>query len=206
MVAESYSLEARFKGGGSIIGLPPVFSEDSQFVYLLWKDMIVSYNTKTAKRVCEFRNGRQQIVGFGCTYGSSGEYIVACTARGKVTIWKANNALKLRELKLKMDQNVKVKYFKLILNKRLDGKTLEALVCFENFNSNILRFDADNIPISIDVNGSGRYFVVARGKSMFFSIFGSNHIKYSIKGRTFTCVACHPEEEAVLTGDNTGRI
>lgn len=95
-----------------------------------------------------------------------------------------------------MDQNVKVKYFKLILNKRLDGKTLEALVCFENFNSNMyefsllnldsgqlqrqhlrLRFDADNIPISIDVNGSGRYFVVARGKSMFFSIFGSNHIK-----------------------------
>lgn len=27
-----------------------------------------------------------------------------------------------------------------------------------------------------------------------------------MKGRIFTCVACHPEEQVVLTGDNTGRV
>ncbi|GJQ70881.1 hypothetical protein Trydic_g799 [Trypoxylus dichotomus] len=226
MVTESSKPQAIFKGGGSIVELPPVYSLDNQFVYVAWKNRIVSYSTKTVKRICEFKDAKHPIVGFGCTYSSNDEYIAACTNNGKVILWKANTALKLREMKLKFDGKIRVKYFKIILNNKFNSETAEALVCFENVDTSMFEFHLLNLengrlekqhlklkinvendqPMFIDVSAVGRHFVVARGRYMYYNTFGSKHTRFSIKGRTFTCVACHPEEMAVLTGDNTGRV
>lgn len=56
---------------------------------------------------------------------------------------------------------------------------------------------------------SNKFFVVTQRSSLNVILFKDLLKTYTYcidKPREFTCVACHPEDEIVLTGDNTGRV
>lgn len=55
---------------------------------------------------------------------------------------------------------------------------------------------------------SNQFFAVAQKRMLYVTqLMNFETVQHlPITGRKFTCIACHPEEEAILTGDDTGRI
>ncbi|KAJ8927904.1 hypothetical protein NQ314_019534, partial [Rhamnusium bicolor] len=187
-------------------------------VFICWKTYVLEYNTKTGKLVHEYKGLLNRIIGFNYHSYDSYQCITACSEVGKVIVWKTMTSYKILE-KLLPVQNIKT--FNVISSENEDDIT--ALVSYVNKNhvtfavvdiKNKTLFRKFDLKIKqdekyfIDISGS-KYFSVIHGNTVCFVRFNnSNNISRHliINTRTFTCIACHPTEEVVLTGDNTGRV
>ncbi|XP_008190612.1 WD repeat-containing protein 75 [Tribolium castaneum] len=207
-------IQVNFRAGGSFVELPPKFSSDSGNIYVAWKNEILGYSSKTGAQFVQFKGIKDRIVGFGVHYLDSYECVTACSSSGEVITWKV------------------VTYFKL-LNKKLGKKnvvtfhivpseTNELKALISHKEKNIFSFSVFDLmtdtntscgltlgPHLYHVDVATEYFAVVQKSSLNVVPFKDALKTYTFcmeKPRQFTCVACHPLNEVILTGDNTGRV
>lgn len=90
----------------------------------------------------------------------------------------------------------------------LSFKTSLSFCLYNLEDSAVTKYDFGLNPSKVYVDVcSDQFFAVAQKRTLYvIQIKNKDTRKYQISDRKFTCLACHPEAEAILTGDNTGRI
>ncbi|CAK9809581.1 WD repeat-containing protein 75 [Anthophora plagiata] len=216
------------KGGGSIIDQRPVFSNDGEILYIVWKHVIRAYSTQTGDFVKELEPASHRIAGL-IIHPENVNLIIACTENGELNFWSCQNGIITKKLKLKFQEEPKIKTFHIVNYKTHKGNELkQVLVTYIskcNTKIYVVLFDLDHgvctksICIStksheyyVDIIGNHGDNLIALLHDIDLHILNParNLVdklhKTGKTGRIPTCIAGHPEEECVATGDSTGRV
>lgn len=65
---------------------------------MVWKNVIVCYNTKTAKRLRELVGLEEPVVGFQVHYVNNCEHVTACSSTGEVITWNVEMGLRVSKI------------------------------------------------------------------------------------------------------------
>ncbi|XP_043254565.1 WD repeat-containing protein 75 [Colletes gigas] len=216
------------KGGGSIIDQRPLFSHDGETLYIVWKHVVRAYSTQTGDFVRELEPANHRIAGL-IVHPESSNSVIACTENGELNFWSCQSGIITKKLKLKFQEDPRVKTFHIVNFKNQKGIELrQVLVTYIskcNTKIYVALFDLDtgictkSTCISID---SHEYYVDIignHGENLIAILHDVDlHIlnpsrnlidkqhKTGKTGRIPTCIAGHPEEECVATGDSSGRV
>ncbi|XP_008559275.1 WD repeat-containing protein 75 [Microplitis demolitor] len=219
-------LVVKRKGGGSIIDHRPLFSNDGEILYVVWKQIIRAYSTQTGDFVRELEPAESKITGIASTENNN--TIIGCTENGVLINWDSHGLI-TKNLKLKTHKNIKIKSFNIVNYINVKGNaTQQALITYYVKPTNtiyLVLFDLENgndikstsiratsEDYSIDIIGNYGNNLIALAQDLDLHILqpsrnlsGKLH-KIGFGGRKFTCVAGHPEEDCVATGDSSGRV
>ncbi|XP_060521016.1 WD repeat-containing protein 75 [Cylas formicarius] len=220
-------LTVNFKGGGSFVHIRPVFSSNAEHLFLASKNAIFEYSTKTGSLLYKYQGIKDDIVGFDRITVDNFDCILACSKTKQLIMWKADttNKTKIFETQIKTKGN-EIQRFHLMSNRL--NKDIQVLISYSDSNNGSLgyyvRFKLINIttgerkllnfklkisqPYDVDIC-AGKYFALVQGGTVYFvSLSTLTHKWYNMAehNRKFMCVTCHPTEEVVLTGDDTGRV
>ncbi|CAH1179534.1 unnamed protein product [Phaedon cochleariae] len=206
-----------YKGGGSFVKLPPIFSSDGKSIFVCSKNTVLEYNTKTGKLIYEYKGLSTNIVGFNYHIHDSHQCLTVCSESGKTISWKILTHTKVleKQLPFKIVKTFNVIFstssnLKAVISYQSKEKIQFAITDIQEKTSKKIKLqipcDKNNYFMNISNN---EYFSVAHGNRLHFVNLTDPRIisRCSIHdSRTFTCVACHPSEQIVLTGDSTGRV
>ncbi|XP_050303801.1 WD repeat-containing protein 75 [Anthonomus grandis grandis] len=210
-------ISVTFKGGGSFVNLKPAFSATGDNVFVASKSSITQYNTKTGKQVFEYTGWESDIVGLNFSTINNLECIVACSKDGKLLVWSIKNKIKVVEYKIPKNT---ILFFSLLTSSLTNGldiliayNTKKRQIGFAALNTKELEQQRVCLKITredfhIDVSKKNFFSVVSKNV-VHFATWNSVNISFynmAENNRNFTCVACHCEEQIVLTGDDTGRV
>ncbi|XP_018576979.1 WD repeat-containing protein 75 [Anoplophora glabripennis] len=205
-----------FKDGGSVVSLKPIFSSDGETLFICCKKNISEYNRKTGKLMYEYQGtSPDNIVGFSYLIYDSYPCLVVCYESGKVTVWRTMTHFKIME---KQFQFKKIRTFNIVTTENTE---LKAMISYGSKNRigftiiDIKKCVSKNFSFSIKLDGhkyfldvsENKYFSVVYGNIIYFVSLNDKAIsRYAIDStRSFTCIACHPTDEIVLSGDSSGR-
>ncbi|KAJ3663535.1 hypothetical protein Zmor_007789 [Zophobas morio] len=207
-------IKVNFKAGGSFVELPPQFSSNAENVYIAWKNRILGYSTKTGAQFAEFRGIKDRIVGFGVHYYDSYECVTACSCSGEIITWKVVTFFKLLTKTIK-ERNIKTFHViqsegapRALISFKQDGKIVFQIIELTLEISHNCGLTITPYHYQVDVS-SDKYFAVVQKLSLNVVSFKDVLKAYTFcidSPREFTCVACHPENEIILTGDSAGRV
>ncbi|KAK5639876.1 hypothetical protein RI129_010687 [Pyrocoelia pectoralis] len=213
----------KFKGGGSFVNKPPKFSLDGQTIYVAWKNNIICYNTKTAKRLKTFKGLRDSITDFCVHYFKNVEVVTACSVRGDLVSWKADVGLRLLKLNISVKGEIDAFHF---VDQVSEGTHCRFLISWLSNKSvhfglvNTENCELVNIPlklkieskyhvsVSSDAHSQSPFMAITCRNWLYYMNFSSEQVyQHRIQlPKYFTCVACSPVEECVITGDSLGAI
>ncbi|XP_066602543.1 WD repeat-containing protein 75 [Prorops nasuta] len=218
------------KGGGSIIDQRPLFSSDGETMYIIWKHVIRVYSTQTGDFVKEFEVIDHKIAGI-ILHPESPTTIIGCTDNAELSYWNCQNGIVTKKLRLKTkgEEQLKAKTFHIVRYKTSTGQNIfQVLITNISKPSNFINialFDltTGNCIKSTSIqNHSEEYYIDVIGNyedNLIALLHDSDlHIlsparnltdklhKTGKTGRLPTCIAGHPREECVATGDSTGRV
>ncbi|XP_076232800.1 WD repeat-containing protein l(2)05287 [Calliopsis andreniformis] len=216
------------KGGGSIIDQRPVFSHDGETLYIVWKHVIRAYSTQTGDFVRELEPANNRIAGL-TIHPENPSSIIACTENGELNFWSCQSGIITKKLKLKFQEEPKIRTFHIVNYKNHKGTELRQVLVTYNSSCNaqiyIVLFDLDSglcqkstyISSSsheyyVDIIGNHGDNLIAVLHNVDLHILNPSRNlidklhKTGKTGRIPTCLAGHPEEECVATGDSTGRV
>ncbi|XP_044765925.1 WD repeat-containing protein 75 [Coccinella septempunctata] len=219
MNVEKVKLKAR--GGGCYINLKPKFSSTEECIFIVKKQTVLQYSTKTGQLITEYQGLDKSIVGIDITHLSDCENLIAFSEDGEFRAWKT--ATRFKTISKKVQFNEKINSFHFVPNENLDclegivtytssGKAMVALVniqkeSFKNFKVNLR---GDDIFIGVS---NRRFFAVADKKSVQFIMIDNPEKSRQVfvaekqfKDLCITCLECHKQEEIVLTGDSEGKV
>ncbi|XP_025837698.1 WD repeat-containing protein 75-like [Agrilus planipennis] len=216
----------KFRGGGSVTACAPVFSEGEEFVYIPWKNIVLCYYTKTGKRARELRGLKDNVVGFNIVNYKDKECLFACSITGEMISWSIDDSCATIKSKIP-SQNILIRKFLTTSWSKNDEEqrqvhllswtkniTQDKSLSLGLFDMSVgklreVKMTLEDTDHDIATGGSDNpFFAIVQGQTLYFARLkdGKHIYKRRIHGRKFTCVACHPHDESVLTGDNTGRI
>ncbi|XP_003708110.1 WD repeat-containing protein l(2)05287 isoform X1 [Megachile rotundata] len=216
------------KGGGSIIDQRPVFSHDGETLYIVWKHVIRAYSTQTGDFVRELEPASHRIAGL-IIHPDNPNQIITCTENGELNFWSCQSGIITKKLKLKFQEEPKIKTFHIVNYKTHKGNELrQVLVTYLANNKTeiyIVLFDLENGICTkstciltnfpeyyVDIIGNhGDNLIAILHDADLHILNPSRNLtdklhKTGKTGRIPTCIAGHPEEECVATGDSTGRV
>ncbi|XP_076285922.1 WD repeat-containing protein l(2)05287 [Lasioglossum baleicum] len=216
------------KGGGSIIDHRPIFSHDGETLYIIWKHYIRAYSTQTGDFVKELEPASHRISGL-IVHPENFNTIIACTENGELNFWSCQSGIITKKLKLNFQEEPKVKTFHIVNYKTHKGDELSQVLITYISKCNkliyVLLFDLDTGVCAkstcISINSQDYYVDIIgnHGENLIAILYDVDlHIlnpsrnlvdklhKTGKTGRIPTCIAGHPEEECVATGDSTGRV
>ncbi|XP_076654715.1 WD repeat-containing protein l(2)05287 [Halictus rubicundus] len=216
------------KGGGSIIDHRPVFSHDGETLYIIWKHYIRAYSTQTGDFVKELEPASHRISAL-IVHPENFNTIIACTENGELNFWSCQSGIITKKLKLNFQEEPKVKTFHIVNYKTHKGNELSQVLITYISKCNkliyVVLFDLDTGVCAkstcISINSQEYYVDIIgnHGENLIAILHDVDlHIlnpsrnlvdklhKTGKTGRIPTCIAGHPEEECVATGDSTGRV
>lgn len=85
------------KGGGSFVANPAVFSNDGNTVFISWRNVVLSYNSKTGKNIATYSGLSSAVIGFNVYYLDECECLTACSKNGEIKTWKIATGYNLLE-------------------------------------------------------------------------------------------------------------
>ncbi|KAK3912020.1 WD repeat-containing protein 75 [Frankliniella fusca] len=211
-------------GGGSIVDRRPVFSPDGKLLYVVYGHVIRAYSTQTGVLVRDYKGLSHPAVGVQL-HATRPELVVAVSEVGELMAWRWESGIHMMTVKLRVaPECLKVTSFDLLPSddgdcdvfatwQKKDTNRAEMSVFSSRGRHKIdLNFSFDNtthsVAFAFGTHTDGRY-VVAICKDKLYTIdFQRNKGNwFRVSGKRYlTCVACHPTELCVATGDNTGRV
>ncbi|XP_074094761.1 WD repeat-containing protein l(2)05287 [Cotesia typhae] len=222
-------LVVKRQGGGSIIDHRPLFSNDGETLYVVWKQVIRAYSTQTGDFVRELEPADNKIAGIAwSSYSDDLSIIIGCTENGVLINWDTHGLI-TKNLKLKTNKNLKIRSFHIVHSTDVRQNYIQqALITYYVQSSNniqLVLFDLENGSIVkshniyanspdyyVDIIGNYGTNLIAVAHDLNLHIlqpaknFSGKLHKIGFGGRRFTCVAGHPEEDCVATGDSSGRV
>ncbi|XP_012275072.1 WD repeat-containing protein 75 [Orussus abietinus] len=219
-------LVVKRKGGGSIIDHRPLFSQDGEVLYVVRKQTIRSYSTQTGDFVREFEPLEHKISGISIHPNNTGT-IVGCSETADVVFWNCHSGIIAQRFHLDIQNlNAKIKTFHVVHFRTTNGKTVyRILVTYFSRARNIIsvvlcdpqsgkfikhryiQADCDDYHVDCIGNGGDNLIAVAYKMDLHILSLGRmlNDTMHKTM-RTFTCIAGHPNEDWVATGDISGRV
>ncbi|KAL1517211.1 hypothetical protein ABEB36_001005 [Hypothenemus hampei] len=211
-------ISVSFVAGASIVKLKPVFSSNGENIFVSFNKSVHQYNTKTSKLVYQYQGWDSEIIGLNFILTDNVECLAGCSSTGQVIVYKLSNKMKLFEMKIPKNH---VQAFHLI-NYSLTGG-LQALIVYTTKNKRVAfalinskTIESQKVLLKIpkrhwamDISGNKKILAIVSGYCVNFINLQTHAVssyKMAKDNRTFTCVSCHPCEEMILTGDDTGRI
>lgn len=97
---------------------------DCSSIFVVWKNSVLEYNTKTGKLVHEYKDLSDHIIGFSYHVYDSYHCLTACAENGKIVVWKTLTYSKIFEKKLPL---ARIKTFAII---SVETDELKALVSY----------------------------------------------------------------------------
>nr|CAH7748419.1 unnamed protein product [Callosobruchus chinensis] len=207
-----------FKGGGSFVNYPPIFSNDGESVFVCSKNVVEEYSAKTGKLLHTYKGIQDKIIGFECCTFNSYCCIAACSVNGEIAIWQTASHFKVfQKLLFQQIPLEKLKTFHILPSEEklraLVSYKSKSRICFEVIT---LSANKKHTVFSIEHSKSDYHVSVGNG---YFSVAWRNNLDFIKLGKskqvsrvliddslTFTCITTHPTEEIVLTGDSLGRV
>ncbi|XP_034249175.1 WD repeat-containing protein 75 [Thrips palmi] len=211
-------------GGGSIVDRRPVFSPDGTILFVVYGQIIRAYSTRTGQLVRDYKGLSQPAVGVQL-HPTRPELVVAVSESGEMMAWREDSGIHMLTVKLSVAAQCD-HLFSFNLLPSEDGDC-DIFVTWQKKNSrqaNLSVFSSKgkhktDFNFSIDIgthsvafafgcHSNGKY-VAAICKDRLYSTDlarnKGNWFRVS-KGTVLTCVACHPTECCVATGDARGRV
>lgn len=223
-------LVLRRRGGGNVIEQCPVFSLDAEILYTVCGSVIRAYGVRTGELVSEYERLKGKVTGVQL-HPSYPNVIVACSEKGELIQWSCSSRLpsSIVCLKFKNKRSATVTGFHFLSPSPQESESDKCVVCvvwkkskrdvsqLSTFCSQTgslllnLKFQLDDHAHNVAYGGKpGEEYVAGIHKNMLQFIdaveWKQCDKQYIGGGRWFTCVACHPEERCIATGDNTGRV
>ncbi|XP_012257158.2 WD repeat-containing protein 75 [Athalia rosae] len=213
-------------GGGSIIDHRPLFSDDGELLFVVWKHSLRAYSTRTGDFVREFEGIENKIAGIS-SHPDNSEIILACSDIGELVFWNCYNGLIIKKIVLEnQDNKVKVKTFHIINYRLHNGTTAhQVLVTYflkpkKRIRAILFGLENGQTVVKTDLHSnSDDYFVDIVGKEGENLIAVASGVDLHIlnpaedfggilhkTGRPCTAIAGHPDQECVATGDSSGRV
>ncbi|XP_058803297.1 WD repeat-containing protein 75 [Phymastichus coffea] len=226
---KSDDLILKRKGGGSIIDHRPLFSNDGETLYVVWKQVIKAYSATTGDFVKELEPAHHKIVNIVIS-PENPDTLIGCTDNAELVHWNCHNGLITSKTKLGFPKSSKIKlrsfhimYYKTFQNKDMcngvissvkvkgDNVTLRLELFDLKLGTRILNKEIENFSKEyyIDIIGNYGNNLIAIAQETFLYILSPTHaLKFNRHktGRKVTCVSGHPEEECVAIGDVSGRV
>lgn len=211
--------KVKLKGGGSLVTLRPKFSNSGNHIFVAWKNVIFCYNVKTGKRTNSFNDLSGRIVGFDLVYVNNCEILVACSDDGQVVIWKVENSLTARKKVFASFNNINS--FHIIsckyVNSELSVQAVVTSIVDKTLSVSMIDTYTEKIEnlfsigitqkYNIDVSKEKKFIALTHKKRLtIIQCEGERNIKSHFCRKYFTALACHPEEECIITGDTLGRV
>ncbi|XP_017882412.1 WD repeat-containing protein 75 [Ceratina calcarata] len=191
------------KGGGSIIDQRPTFSHDGETLYIVWKHVIRAYSTQTGDFVKELEPANHRIAGL-IIHPENPNLLIACTENGIRTFhivnYKTHKGTELRQVLVTYISKCNTKIYIVLLD--IDHGNCTKSTCIPT----------DSHEYYVDIIGNYGENLIALLHDVDLHIFNPSRNlidklhKTGKTGRLPTCIAGHPEEECVATGDSTGRV
>ncbi|KAJ9575440.1 hypothetical protein L9F63_007691, partial [Diploptera punctata] len=198
-------------------------------LYLVWDSVIRAYSVKTGELAGEYEGLKSKAVGIKI-HPTNPNAIVSCSEKGKLIQWDWRLKIpgKVVDLEFGNGKDGTVTDFLLLPASTAEDDINKCKVCVVWKNKDM---DYSQVSVCCSQQGSflrklhfrlnDRRSLAVGGKSgeQYLAGIYKNRLQfcdttdwkmcdmqYIGSGRTFTCVACHPEERYIATGDNTGRI
>lgn len=211
-------------GGGSIVDRRPVFSPDGKLLYVVYDHVIRAYSTKTGELVRDYKGLSHPAVGVQL-HATRPELVVAVSENGEMMAWRWESGIHMMTVKLRVaPECTKLLGFNLVPSEDGDCdvfatwqknnvKRAEMSVFSSRGRHKIdLNFSFDNnthsVAFAFGHHTDGKYVVaICKDKLYTIDLQRNQGNWFRVAGRRLlTCVACHPTELCVATGDNTGRV
>ncbi|CAH0767904.1 unnamed protein product [Bemisia tabaci] len=222
------------KGGGSLISHKPCFSSNAKCLYYGWGSTVREYNAETGDLVREFQLTDivpiipDKIIGLSLYPGSKDE-LVSVSEKGELIVWNLSSHQSSRYTKLLLKKKTDVVVHFVIVPSCTDysrsdifltitdpcsrgkKKAYVAQFCEESGQALWTTYLGTNFSTkSIHVGGTKNNQFLASIQQERLSVVDcktKQQVTHLIGSeRYFTCVVCHPTEQCIATGDNTGRI
>ncbi|KAJ1527769.1 hypothetical protein ONE63_007724 [Megalurothrips usitatus] len=213
-------------GGGSIVDRRPIFSPDGKLLYVVYGHVIRAFSTQSGEQVRDFRGLSHPAVGVQ-VHPTRPELVVAVSESGEMMAWRWESGIHMMTVRLRVaglaNEDVRLTGFKLLPSEDGDcdvyvtwhraGRKAEMSIFSSKGRHKVdLNFKFDNsshsVAFAFGQHYDGRYVVAISREKLYTIDVKRNQGKwYKVSGkRLLTCVACHPTELCVATGDNTGRV
>ncbi|KAF6210040.1 hypothetical protein GE061_015795 [Apolygus lucorum] len=213
----------RRRGGGTIIGSRPVFSDDAKYVYVNcgWGVRVFSIETGECVKVFDAFSKEHKVVACFCWKSCP----AALTSEGVFIAWDPRNGRVLQKMRLNVRELVVDGFFfsvgsEIILCLVLETKRSTWLQIYSGttFRSQAQHplnhrkikhpYKLHHLSVGCKPERPLIAFISKRGTCKIINIenqiIGGSIL--SGRGKTWTCVQCHPTEDTVALGDSIGRI
>lgn len=222
------------KAGGTIIHQKPVFSCDSRILFIGYGPILRSFSTSTGEHIQDYEidadlstvTPRGNIIDI-VTHPFKKNAILCCFEKGSVITWsyEVNEILNNYDLCIK-DRKVIVAMKVITLPNQLEVYDLvvavkdrpafpKAKLKFYSGKDGTLKYSCDKLfkfsahswsVTGVDGMGFAAFINYNRLTVINTCMYKCNNDIIIGNERYYTCVACHPTQECVAAGDNTGRV
>ncbi|XP_031624324.1 WD repeat-containing protein 75 [Contarinia nasturtii] len=211
--------------GGSVIEFPPTFSPHGDSLFVISHDHILVYSSTTGEYVRELEGiSGKKIIAIQCDPNNS-KLLYGCTESGDIISWKWKSGVinEKHFLRISAAHSPKINTFSLIPMK--DASQTYGLITWRRTKRdnvqigifNLLNGLQEDVKLPLKLAPSTvrtavapgqNYFVVIQDKFLYCVNYVNGDVKLwtNIQGDLLTCVACHPTQQVVATGDVKGRI
>nr|XP_014093620.2 WD repeat-containing protein 75 isoform X2 [Bactrocera oleae] len=217
-------LKLQYLAGANLVEHTPLFSAGGEFIFIRSKDVVRVYSTATGELARKLSGGNSNLVSMELELRDN-ETLVACTTKGEVIRWFWRSGRLQQKLDLKLNTDQQVLSFNLI-NLYVNSKTACAFVTVRTTNEEQVKWgvvdtssgERLNVPCKLNLMSyeplvavdakNFKYIAIAQGYYIYFLNYKSWTWKrlFNAHRVPITVVRTHPFEEAVITGDETGKI
>lgn len=206
---------------GPLVLYKPVVSRCSRYLLVPSGNAVKVFSIKSGYLLQEHHHHENKVVGVFPTLVTD-EY-VSCDENGTVCFWSTqkNTDIKKFILKLEKEKSTVVSFVvcnklrELFLLRQCAKSEIGSLVkfCLPHGCNHPQLMSKDVLvgPNKISLSSTGDYVVHISPKGLVVlgngcSFGGKKRIRHLVGDRYLTCVAYHPSQDIIATGDNTGRI
>ncbi|KXJ11658.1 WD repeat-containing protein 75 [Exaiptasia diaphana] len=209
----------RLVGGESLISLPVKFSKDSRYFFCCGGSNVYVFSSETGSLVRELKEHSGEVTGF-CVNSKNEFQLISCGIDGEIIIWDYTDGAILKKF------NVGIQLFGVITHSHhedsiflvrnsVKGKKIKqklAVLDLKDAESS-KETDLENL---FSFSGSPWNCVFSK-KGKLIAYVNQNELgiwntktkeskSFTYKESIFTCIAFHPNELCIATGDNEGKI
>ncbi|KAJ6648432.1 WD repeat-containing protein 75 [Pseudolycoriella hygida] len=211
--------------GGNFIWNPPLFSENEEVLFIIRQPKTVcAYSTNTGEWMCDLDEPTESLVGIH-NMPNDTRRLIGCTESGDIVTWKHKSGVIENKVKINFPAKgavVKVGSFNIISLDASDellglitwtySHDAQVQICIFDLRTGNLKKTV-NMKLKQDKGGDHKVAVsektvaVIQNNMLFVSNYRNQSNRFSNAGRMInTAVACHPKDETVAVGDETGKI
>ncbi|CAG2104917.1 unnamed protein product [Medioppia subpectinata] len=215
-------------GGHNLVGYRPVFTNDSKYLLIPSGTHLRRYVVETGSFITSHDFGHQSPIVSVQMMDNQSDEVMVTSSDGLVIVWNLSENRKVNEFNIKVNTNYETiiwsqfvaNYFYFTTN-RINRETMDSVCqlycCPKNYVQQKMAMDSTNqvnpttTSVAFCPSSSPRHCVAIHENQLFVYSVPKNlssqrrrHLMAADK--KFTCIACHPYEEMIATGDSLGRI